>query len=375
MASDEYDESELTRALQAPGTTAELADEERYLAMFRAAHADAADGVVVPMAGARRTVRRLGAGTTIAVMVALATGGVAAAYSSNLPDPVQRAVHSVLAPLGVPEPDAPEPVARKPRAPETTPPVVVPVVPGPSATPSRKPGAKPSPSATPTEVLPSTDPSASPTDLPSPSTSPDPTGPTDPSGSPTTSPTPDPIVPSSVSISSGAGHQVSPGATAVVSGQVVGSDGAPMSGVRVVLQQNSGDGWRRVTEAKSGSDGSVAMATGPIQRTTDVRFVAAKVRSAAWRLTVQPSMSASSQPNSVTASAHGAQPGDQVVLLARRDGQLVQESESQLDGSGSVRFTVPASEVDQWYVVRLPATAAHGSTQARVKVKGTGTTS
>ena len=146
-----------------------------------------------------------------------------------------------------------------------------------------------------------------------------------------------------------------------------------MSGVRVVLQQNSGDGWRRVTEAKSGTDGSVAMATGPIQRTTDVRFVATKVRSAPWRLVVQPSMSASAQPNSVTASANGAQPGDQVLLLARRDGQLVQEAEARLDGSGNVRFAVPTSKVDQWYVVRLPATVAHGSTQARAKVKGTGT--
>ena len=56
-----------------------------------------------PAGVGRTAVRRLGAGTSLAVVVALATGGVAAAYSSKLPDPVQRAVHSVLSPLGVPE--------------------------------------------------------------------------------------------------------------------------------------------------------------------------------------------------------------------------------------------------------------------------------
>src|SRR4051794_14709836 len=112
METDEFDEQALVRALQAHGTTTELADEERYLAMFRDAGPTTAPvpgGGIGGIAG-RRTARRLGTGVTLAVVVAVATGGVAAAYSSNLPDPVQRAVASVLAPLGVPEPEDTQPV-------------------------------------------------------------------------------------------------------------------------------------------------------------------------------------------------------------------------------------------------------------------------
>ncbi|GAA4690197.1 hypothetical protein [Nocardioides conyzicola] len=361
MSVDEFDEQALERALQAPGTMAELAEEERYLAMFRSARTGA--GTATAVGSGRRNVRRLGTGVTLAVALAVATGGVAAAYSSHLPDPVQRAVHSVLAPIGVPAPETPRPVARKPRAPQATAPaVVLPSPPTVTRSPSRKPTRRPvpPPSASPTEL-----PTATPTEVP----------PTDPAGSPTGTPSSDPTPqPASVSISSGAGNSVAPGGTAVVSGQVLDADGAPLAGIPVTLQQRDGGGWRRVTTVSSDGDGSVAIAVGPLQRTTDVRFVAQEVRSATWRFVVQPTMTGSSRTTgataTLTATANGGQPDDQVLLLTRRDGQLVQEGSARLGSGGSVRFDVPTPVADQWYVVQLPATDAHGAAQVRVKVKG-----
>src|SRR4051812_18099370 len=95
MTGDELDEQALERALTAPGSPGELADEETFLAMYRAAGS-------ATTSGAGRTVRRVGTSATLAVVFAVAGTGVAAAYSSSLPDPVQRVAHTVLAPLGVP---------------------------------------------------------------------------------------------------------------------------------------------------------------------------------------------------------------------------------------------------------------------------------
>ena len=159
MTYDEMDEHELERALSAPGTATELAEQDKYVAMFRAAQPVPAPTVVVPMA--RRTARRVGTTAILAAAVAVATGGVAAAYSSNLPAPVQRAVHSVLAPLGVPQakpakeaPPATPQADPTPVAPSPTP--AVPPHPRPSHSHPPRPSSTPSPSTV--------DPSASPTD-------------------------------------------------------------------------------------------------------------------------------------------------------------------------------------------------------------------
>ncbi|KQW53505.1 hypothetical protein ASC77_04280 [Nocardioides sp. Root1257] len=382
MAPDEMDEHELERALSAPGTAAELADQEKYVAMFRAAQPAAAPTVVVPMA--RRTARRVGTTAILAAAVAVATGGVAAAYSSNLPAPVQRAVHSVLAPLGVPQADPPK--EAPPAEPEAEP---TPVVPSP--TPVAPPHPRPThsrparPSSTPSPT-PTVDPSASPTDEPtsseSPSADPSTSESASPSATPTTSPTAEPTptappapVPASVAISSaGAGQQVAPGGTAIVTGTVAAADGAPVPGARVVLRTRSSvQGWTQVAVARSGADGSVSLSTGAIQRSSQVRLTSQGVRSANVTLVVQPSLTAYTETTgdtaTVTASAAGGQSGDQVVLLTRRNGQLVQEATGRLDGSGRATLSVAAPLADRNYVVRLVGTQDHAEATAQVRVK------
>ena len=152
------------------------------------------------------------------------------------------------------------------------------------------------------------------------------------------------------------------------------ADGTPVPGARVALQtRSSTQGWTQVATARSGDDGSVAMSTGPVQRSSQVRLTSQGVRSASVSLVVQPSLSASSETTvdtaTVTVSASGGQSGDQVVLLTRRDGQLVQEATGRLDGSGRVRLSVAAPLADRTYVVRLVGTQDHAEATAQVRVK------
>jgi len=102
---DDWEDSPLVRALRAPGTPAELAGEERIVAAFRAT-------------SRRRlgVVRRLGTGGTAAVAIIALSGGVAAAYTNRLPDPVQRIAHTTLAKVGVPAPQPMPLVAAPPDA-------------------------------------------------------------------------------------------------------------------------------------------------------------------------------------------------------------------------------------------------------------------
>ena len=72
--------------------------------------------------------------------------------------------------------------------------------------------------------------------------------------------------------------------------------------------------------------------------------------------------------SAVTARVSGGQPGDRVLLVTTRSGQIVQEGAGTLDASGAVRFEVPAPALDRWYGVRLPANAAHGAARVRVLV-------
>ncbi len=90
MSGQEPDGQDLERALRAPGSPAELADQDRYLAMFRAARDAAGTTPAAPVATAgatRRTVRRLGTGSVAALVIAVGTAGVAAAYTASLPAP------------------------------------------------------------------------------------------------------------------------------------------------------------------------------------------------------------------------------------------------------------------------------------------------
>ena len=91
-------DDDLVRALRAPGTAVELAEEEQYVAAFREARGATPKVRSLP----RRAAGRLGAGGTAVVVTVALTSGVAAAYTGHLPDPVQQIAHSVI---GAPAPD------------------------------------------------------------------------------------------------------------------------------------------------------------------------------------------------------------------------------------------------------------------------------
>jgi hypothetical protein len=401
-----FDEHDLVRALNAPATPAELADEATYRALFRAE----GPTLLRPVSG--RTVRRVGTASTLAVAFALAGAGVAAAaYSSHLPAPVQGAVHRVLGPIGVPaaepqvpadtveadqvappQPEAPaapaptspgaepsvlpsaEPTASATSTPEATgtpDPTVTPegtpaapVVPLPtdSATPSptMEPSASPTASATPTES-----PSASPTNAPSESVSPT----ASPTESPTVSTSPSPAA---VSISAAVGHQVAPGQTTVFSGVVSGPDGSAVPNAEVVLQEQIGSGWREVGVGTTARDGSVTLTSAPADQTARYRIKVQDVRSAPWRLVLKPTLTATSSTSgsvaSVSVTAAGGRPGSPVLLMTRRNGEQVVVTSTSLGSNGRVRFTVPAPAAQSWYVVRIVPTGAHTGATTRVLV-------
>src|ERR1044072_5097449 len=144
-----WEDHELVRALRAPGRPTELAGEEQYVAAFRAAHGRT--GTVVAL---RRGIRRLGAGgTAVVVVVGLSSGVAAAAYTRNLPDPVQRVVHDVLG-APAPESDGASAVRDRTQIPDPSPSVTTPSSSGatgspgspttePTSTPSRQPTSGP----------------------------------------------------------------------------------------------------------------------------------------------------------------------------------------------------------------------------------------
>lgn len=402
MSGHEFDEKSLERALRAPGSPAELSGEGEYLAMFRAEQS--AGATVTPIGASRgtgrRAARRLGTSSTLAMVFAVATAGVAAAYSSNLPSPVQRAVHSVLAPLGVPAAEPRQPVAdpEPPHSPEPTPAATSsPSLPSPSVLPpparvSDRPTASSSASVDPSmepsmesstepSVSESTDPTASESPSPSDSPSATPTDPATPTDTPASTPsptdtattTPAVVAPAAVSISSaGAGQKVAPGGTAIVSGRVTGADGSPVADVRVVLQAHGSAGWRRLAVTRSAADGSVAVASGPVTETTVVRLRAQRALSAPRQLVVQPTLTATATTGdtvaTIAASSDGGRAGEQVLLRTWRNGRWVTDQRGRLDAAGGVRFDVPVPAGSRVYVVRLVASATHAVADARVTV-------
>ncbi|MDX6372567.1 MAG: hypothetical protein QOD98_1555, partial [Nocardioidaceae bacterium] len=362
---------ELLRALRAPGSAGELGEEEQYVAMFRAAQASA-DAAPVPLAPRRRrSVSRFGAGS--AFVVALAVGGsAAAAYTNNLPEPIQRFAHRALGPVAPPAPQEQHQAKDHPTAaatPSTTP---TPTVTTPSATPTPTPSSTPShspshspkptptPSATPTPT-PTPTPSATPTPTPTPTATPTPT--------PTSTPTvPPPVVPAAVSIS-GSTHKVEPGQSVAFAGVVTSDDGTPVRRTRVTLQTLTERGWVPVSSTRTDGSGAVSLVLPPITATTGVRLRTAGVHSARWRVTLHPELGVTSAAGSsngtvvITATALGAQPGDRVQLLSK-DGQVAAGT---LDGD-TISFTVTPTRKQTRYVVLLPATSAHGSDHASITV-------
>jgi hypothetical protein len=364
----------LVRALQAPGSSDELAGEARYVAAFQAAH---------PSHSRPRRLRsvagKLGTGgTAVVVTVALSSGVAAAAYTQNLPDSVQRVVHSVFGPIGAPGPMADGPALHRGAGSST--------LPGATRSPSQDPTATPdTPTSTPTPGVtggptdaatgqpggPSS--SASPTDSPTTSATSAPT--TAPTTGPTTPvPTAPPALePAAMSIV-GTGHRAGVGQTVTLSGVVAASDGTPVPDHRVVLVERGPSRWRPIAEGDTDSTGAVSLTSAPLTHSARFRLRTDRhVHSTVWRVGMVPDISATATPDGasvdITATVQGGQGGNRVRLLRRIDHQPVVVERGRLDASRTVRFRVEApTHHDVTYALRLLATPRHTAASTRVSV-------
>ena len=352
---------DLARALRAPGTATELADEERYLAMFR-------ETVDAPPAEVRTLPRRIGrlgvGGTAVVVTVAL-TSGVAAAYTGHLPDPVQRLAHTVI---GAPAPD-PDPVHRHSR---TTSQPGATLIPQPS--PSAGSTAPPTPSAGAT-------PGGSPTSTPGllgggtyPTPTSDPAGTSGPSARrPRARARRAPPAPSRRAGRCPVRRTASPWATGSLS---PGCSPTPTVRRSPTTRPRSrcgarGDGapWARPPRTRPGN----ATFTGapPLPRSAVFRWrTDHRVHSAPWWVRLVPTLAATAEVDAgatVSVTTAGARGGDRVELSKRTPLGLVAVRRGRLDATGAITFVVTPRHRTA-YVVRLLPTSRHAAARARVVV-------
>ena len=357
-------DDDLVRALRAPGTAQELADQEQYVSAFREARPGKPRLRSLP----RRAAGRLGAGgTAVVVTVALSTG-VAAAYTGNLPDPVQRVVHSVLGPIGAPAPDGPS--HRVPSAGSTQGRTLV-VPPATRTTSTADPSATTAPTSGPTPSSgtghspPPTGPGHGPTGGPT-------TGPTDPSSSPTSDPG---SGSSAAGMTMGAAtHRVLVGQALTLSSLVTAADGTPVPGQQVVLQVRGPRRWRPVVTATTDSYGAASVTTPPVTRSVRFRWhTVPRVHSTAWRVRMVPTLTTTADIGGATtvisASTQGGRPGDRVLLLRWVRQRLVLAEHGRLDLSGTVGFQVPTPPRHSVYAVRLLPTRRHAAARSRVPIQ------
>ncbi len=356
---DGWADDELVRALRAPGTATELADQQQYVAAFRGAHRSNVRSLP------RRAAGRLGAGGTAVVVTVALSSGVAAAYTGHLPDPVQRIAHSVM---GAPAPDVTGrhhptasgphggPVTGRSADPGTT------TSSDPTDAPSTGPSSSPDGPASPGDTGPAGDhhhgtkqPSAN--DTPSSSTSSPPT-----SGSPA----------SAVSMSAPA-HRVDLGQTLTLTGLVTDATGAALPGHDAVLQQHVDHQWRDVAEATADSTGVASAVTPAVTRSTRFRWHADQdVTSTPWFVKMVPTMSLTADVGGTSTvlspSVQGAGPADRIEVFRHRAGRSTLVRRARLDASGSAEVSVLTPRRHTAYVVRLLGTKRHAGARARVVV-------
>jgi hypothetical protein len=357
----------VVQALTGPATGDELAGEEAALAAFRAA---------VPVRSRRRFAGRLGVGgSALAIAVAL-SGGVAAAYTSALPAPLQRVAYDVGGWLAVPPPDRPPPkqsAGKHKSTPTPTPSGLAPTPSTPVIVPSTTP---PTPSTGPSthhhvvsKPKPSTKPKPTPSTVAStPPASPPPS----PTPTPTPTPTSTPIVPGSITITVSS-SKVPVNSSVSVIGHLATSSGAAIVNHQVWLIERlaGANTASEIASGVTGSDGSVTLTATDLTRSVRLRLVVGQgVHSAAVPVIVMPtvsvalSVSGSSYVASVTTD--GGQPGDTVELQRRTVSGWVAVTSGPLDSTGGVAFSVqaPVKRTEHYRVV-LPRTRAHGFATAR----------
>jgi hypothetical protein len=366
-----WDDDPLIRALRAPGSSAELAGEDEALAAFRAA---------VPRRSRHRLARRMGTGAgTLAVAVAL-SGGVAAAYTHTLPDPVQRVAHSWFGDIGVGAPTAAGAAPthhNRPHSGHDPGSQVAPVAGRTTAPTTQTSGANPatSPGASSRPAIKSTPPPAG-----QPSRSAQPTAPAEPTAvtSPKPSPTPSKptrprLVPAAVSGSVSAGR-VPAQASVTLSGRLTTRSGAAVPDRRVIAQWRPAgqhQRWSPIGSARTDSSGNVAFSTPALSRTTHLRLKAPhRVHSLVSTVIVVPTVEASISRNGksyeVTITSSGLQPGDTVVVARRLRGHHTVVGRVGVDGSGTARLSiaVPKRKNVTFHVLtrRTPSHAAAATT-------------
>lgn len=375
----------LMRALCAPGTSAELAAEPEMVAAYRR---------VMSHRGVGRVAGRLGAGgTAIVTTIALSSGVAAAAYTQNLPDPVQSIAHEVLGSIGVPSADSVEsaevaPLSSPESAAALRPPAMdgqespsapdaprsksaTKLTPGPIPIPKPSSNPKPEPTGTPDSV---SGPSAV---DPSPATSEASAESTTSTAEATTGSTPkrdpkaSPIharrTPVAVSATASA-TRVASGSTVVLTGMVT-SDGDD-TGYRSVgdqpvwlkLHTPGVPGWAVVAHGRTNADGSYSL-TSPDLTTTSILRVSTghrKARSERVRVVVQPTLSATLTDDAVNISTTGTSPEDSIEVLLKRGHRLTTVREVMLDGNGAALLSFPQLRKPYQLWLRLPATKLHG---------------
>lgn len=361
MAGNDADElgwadDPLVRALRAPGSAEELADEQDFVAAF---HAARPRGRAV-----RRLVGRIGLGATTALATVAFTGGMAAAaYTRVLPEPVQDFAHSVFGPVGVPGRHHERHDRQATRTPTPNPASTLGVTLG--VTPSTRPTHGPGPLGHPTGTA---TPGGRPSPRgPAPGTATTPSGPSPTTGSGTpvrvpaavTATTPDSEVPVATSVP--------------VSGVVTDAAGHRLRNRVVRLAARPAGGtWSVMARGTTDARGQVTVDSAPLQVNTRLRLVVKGVTSAPVRVVVDPVLTATASAaggsTTITITATGGRPGDTVTAYRRQGTALVSVGSVRLDASGSATITVPTPRRGVRVLLRLPATGQHAKAQTTVLI-------
>ena len=358
-------DDDLVRALRAPGTAAELADQEQYVEAFREAHGATPKVRSLP----RRAAGRLGAGGTAVVVTVALTSGVAAAYTGHLPDPVQQIAHTVI---GAPAPDTAHRRTDAGRSQHGQ--VLAPLPSGSTATTDPS-GATSAPSTSAPTDTPTDGPTRDGAQPSAGSSAPGLAGPSlGPSGEPsaTSTPTASTGTPGGMS-AGGVTHRVGVGETVTLSSTLTSTDGTPLADYPVVLQVRGRRHWLPVTETTTDVTGAASATTPPLTRSARFRWhTDHRTHSTQWVVQMVPTLTVSATvggtTTEVTATTLGGRPGDRVQLLRWTNHHASGVRRGVLDVTGSVSLPIDTPSHRGVYAVRLLPTRAHTAVRARVHV-------
>lgn len=355
---EDWSDDPLVRALRAPGTPAELSGEAQFVAAYRAQRSRGS-------VGRGRLAGRFGLGATTVVTTIALTGGMAAAYTNTLPDPVQRFAHEVLGPVGVPAAPPQRPSAKKPE------PAEEPVA---EVEPSAKPTESPEPSD-PRSPEPSRAPTSTVSGLPVPGQVPVvPPVTAPPSQAVTPSPSPRPRRVAVALSASASSSKVQAGASVSVSGVLTDVEGVPLRNRAVRLLERTGSlPWARVAEGRTDREGRISLQSGVLTQNTRFRLVANnQVRSEVVPVVVVPVLTASAADEdgttTIRVTAVGGRAGDRIVAYRRAGNRLVEIGRSRLSADGSASIVVQTPTRSVRVVIRLSDSGAHGRGQTSVKI-------